>query len=90
MFYHSMKEEGENVFKANLSLSSVEHIGCRRVQVLLLSLGRVIDVDRVGGAVRQVAVVDGSSFSLELRTNASSDAPPFKSKPRVTLKRCIG
>lgn len=71
-------------------MSLVEHIGCGLLQVLLLSLGRVIDVDRVGGAVRQVAVVDGSSFSLELKTNVSSDAPSSKSKLRVTLKPCIG
>lgn len=75
--FHQYDRRRKLLFKANLSLSVAEHTGCRLLQVLLLGLGRVIDVDRVGGAVRQVAVVDGSSFCLELKTKVSSDGPSF-------------
>lgn len=76
--FHSAKEETV----LHLSLSLVEHVGRRPLQVLLLRLGRVVNVDRVGGAVRQVAAVDGARSCLELKTTASSDGPPFrKSKP---------
>lgn len=75
--------------KAHLSLGLVEHIKCRLLQVLLLRLGRVIDVDGVGGALRQVAVIDGASFCLELKTTASLDGPSIQSKPRVTYKHNV-
>lgn len=51
----------------DLRLSLVEHVRRRLLQVLLLYLGRVINVDAVGGAVRQVGVVDGASHSFQLR-----------------------
>lgn len=54
--------------QTDLRLSLVEHVGHGPLQVRLLSLGRVIDVDGVGGAVRQEDVVDGACLCFELGT----------------------
>lgn len=54
--------------QTDLRLSLVEHVGGGFLQVLLLCLSRVINVDRVGGILRQVRTVDGASFSFQLTT----------------------
>lgn len=52
----------------DLHLSFVEHVRGGVLQVLLLCLSRIINVDRVGGILRQVHAVDGASFSFQLTT----------------------
>lgn len=54
------------VVHADLRLSFVEHVRGGFLQVRLLRLSRVINVDRVGGLLRQVHAVDGASFSFQL------------------------
>lgn len=66
--YHCIELNWHSVLQTDLSLSLVEHVRCGLLQVLLLRLGSVIDIDRVGGAVRQVAIVDGASFCFQLGT----------------------
>lgn len=50
----------------DLRLSFVEHVRGGLPQVRLLCLSCVINVDRVGGILRQVHTVDGASFSFQL------------------------
>lgn len=50
----------------DLRLSFVKHVRGGRLQVCLLCLGCVINVDRVGGILRQVNIEDGASFFFQL------------------------
>ena len=62
--------------QTDLFLSPAEHLRCGLFQVLLLHLHRVIDVDRVGGALRQVDVIDGAGVCLQLRTQWNMKTNP--------------
>lgn len=53
----------------DLCLSFVEHVRGGLLQVFLLRLSRVINVDRVGGILRQVHIVDRASFCLQLENH---------------------
>lgn len=58
----------------HLRLSFVKHVRGGRLQVCLLCLGCVINVDRVGGILRQVNIVDGASFFFQLKIKTRSVA----------------
>lgn len=61
-----VKHASAHYWHTDLCLSFVEHVSGGVLQVFRLRLSRVINVDRVGGILRQVHIVDGASFCLQL------------------------